>query len=95
MGADVQTTIEDVVRKRLSDAMIDDVIVWEDVDHYGDDILRVRVIFDSRKSRLDPQKTLGMVRLVREALAEIGEERFPIFYYVSRAEAKGLTPAAE
>ncbi|MGB1025612.1 MAG: hypothetical protein ACPGYL_03550 [Rhodospirillaceae bacterium] len=47
--AKVQKVIEGVVRKRLDDVDIVSVEVSPDVDHDGDDILIVKVLFDGPK----------------------------------------------
>lgn len=94
MEKTVQDAIERVVRKQLSDAQIDSVTVRQDVDHDGDEILRVFVIFDARKGQLDPDKTVSMVRHVREELHKLEESRFPIISYVSKSDAKRMKSAA-
>ncbi len=86
--------IERVVREQLSDAVVDRVTVQEDIDHDGDEILRVFVIFDAGKGRPDPNRTVSMVRHVRERLHEVKEDRFPIISYVSTSDAKRMKPAA-
>jgi len=91
----VQAVIEGTIREQLEGAVIDSVEVHEDVDHDEDPILRVFVIYDDKVSRLDPGKTVGMVRHVRDKLEHEagGEDRFPIISYISRTDAKRLNAA--
>ncbi|MGB0696890.1 MAG: hypothetical protein ACPGOY_14655 [Rhodospirillaceae bacterium] len=76
--AKVQKVIEGVVRKRLDDVDIVSVEVSPDVDHDGDDILIVKVLFDGPKRRPDSQKTVSLVRKMRPKLAMINERAFPV-----------------
>ncbi len=94
MKEDIQNVIENTIREQLSDAVIDRITVQEDIDHDGDEILRVLVIFDAEKGGHDSNKTVSMVRHVREKLHELKEDRFPIISYVSTSDAKRMTPAA-
>ena len=94
MEEDIQKVIENTIREQLSDTLIDSVRVQEDIDHDGDEILRVFVIFDDEKGRPDPNKTVSMVRHVREKLHGVKEDRFPIISYVSTSDAKRINPAA-
>lgn len=89
----VKAIVERVVREQLGDAEIASVRVAEDIDFNGDAILRVTVLL-TKNELLDPSKTAGLVRHLRHGLRSIGEERFPIVSYVSKADAKSLPAEA-
>jgi len=95
MAVDPKTAklIESVVRKHFADAVIDSVRVEKEAEYEDDTVFRVTVIFQG-KGTLDAGKTSGITRHVRHALLEKREDRFPIFSFVSRADAAGMKPAA-
>lgn len=95
MNIDIlRARIERMIRSELAGIEIDRVDVREDIDHDGDEILRVLVVFGGSQDDLDGRRTLHAITRVHETLLDEGEDRFPIFSYVSRADAKGLKPAA-
>lgn len=92
MTEDIKQIIEGVVRERLTDTRIVDVQVTEDEDCDGDTVYRVNVIFDG--GPLDAHKTAGLVRHTRARLSKSNAFRFPIFRFISQADAKKLRAAA-
>lgn len=82
--------VEAVIRRQFSDAVINTVAVKPDVDHDGDDILRVTVVVQDGIERLDPDKAVGLIRHLRPELAEAGIENFPIVSYMTKADAARL-----
>lgn len=90
---EIKTIIERVVRERLADGNIQDVIVVRETDYQDESVFRVTIVFD-RKGPLDPYKTAGLVRHIRHALLDREESTFPIVAFVSKAEAAGMRPAA-
>lgn len=90
---DILSLIERTVRERFGDAVIHSVNVTRDADNDGDAVFRVTVVFDS-KTPLDAHKTSGIVRHTRHKLIEREEFAFPIFDFVSKAEAGKVTAAA-
>jgi hypothetical protein len=84
--------IAGIVRQEFADAVIDHVIVREDVDNEGEDVLLITVVFASAK--LDASKALGLARHLRPAFEERSELRFPIISYRSAADHKRLSEAA-
>lgn len=92
--ADVIDAIAEVVRDRLSDARIVDVSVAEDVDHDGDDILRVEVVFEAEGDRLDPSRVRGLIRHIRSRLAGLHEDRFPMMSFQTPRDVEGRSPEA-
>ena len=85
--------ISEVVRQEFSGANIQTVLVREDVDDDGDDVLFITVVFDSAKN-IDASKAVGLARHLRPAFEKRHEERFPIISYRSAADHKRLSEAA-
>lgn len=81
---------ETVIRRQFSDAVIHAVAVKPDVDHDGDDILRVTVVVQDGIERLDPEKVLEVVGQLWSDLGEAGTESFPIVSYMTKADAARL-----
>lgn len=94
MTEDVAAIVEAVVRERLAEAQVQRVTVQEDEDHEGDRILRVMVVFDDSKGKLDPQRTLSLARHVRSRLDVVNAFLPPVFRFVSAADAARIPPAA-
>lgn len=91
----IRRTISDVINERLGDAAeIVGVDVKPELDDDGDAILVITVVFDAEKSALDPDRVLGMVRHLRQALAKVRVNDFPLLSYVSKEDAKTLKHAA-
>lgn len=90
---DVLSLIEKTVRERFGDAVIHSVKVDRETDHDGDAVFRVTVVFEG-SAPLDAHKTSGIVRHTRHKLIAREEHAFPIFAFVSKAEAGKSTEAA-
>lgn len=86
--------IRAVLVSRFGAERIRDVIIEDDVDADGDPVLHVSVIYRSEMGRLDRREMIGIVRRLRPALAEVGEERFPIMSFISDIDAETLSGAA-
>jgi hypothetical protein len=82
--------IAKVVRETLAadfdNVKIIEVIVHDDVDSDGEDVLKVKVIFEGTRKDVDPAKLAGAVRHVRPKLDEIGEKAFPLFSFISSGD---------
>jgi len=85
----VIAAVRDVVQKQLEPAHIVDVFVKEDLDHDGERILRVEIVFETDSGRLDPEKVMGLARHLREPLQKLHEERFPVFSFMKPNELDG------
>lgn len=77
----VSPVVERVLRANLPSSRVKSVAVRPERDHDGDEILRVRVLVEDG-SRLEPQELKSLIRHTRDALAEVGEERFPMFTFL-------------
>ena len=64
--------VETVIRRQFSDAVIHSVVVRPDVDHDGDDILRVTVVVQDGIEKLDPDKVLDTSGSLWSELGEAG-----------------------
>ena len=82
--------VEAVVRRHFSDAVVHAVAVKPDVDHDGDDILRVTVVVEDGIERLDPKTVLDTSRTIWFELGDAGFESFPIVSYMTKSDAATL-----
>lgn len=86
---EIRDAIGTVVREELHPAQIVSVKVDGDLDHDGDEILRITVIFDSDGGQLNTSKVLGLPRHLRKPLAALDEKRFPILTFLTPEELDG------
>ena len=87
ISADVQRAVERIIREDFPDAKIISVKIKEDVDFDGERVLKITVVFDSRSGKIDAARAAGIGRRIRPALEENDEDAFPMFYFVSAADA--------
>lgn len=91
----IEKIVRNVLSERFENVEIESISVVFDVDEDGDDILRVKVIFDGQTKHLDARKASGVLRHLRPKIAEIGEDAFPIMSYIAKSElGKHKTEAA-
>lgn len=88
-----RTTLE-TARERFGRDRIADLALSEDVDEDGAPYLRIRIVYNEQDGGLDRLRAFEFVRHLRAALQAVGEERFPLVSYVSRADFDGGNPAA-
>ncbi|QBF29738.1 hypothetical protein [Thalassococcus sp. S3] len=86
---ELRETIRNVFESHFEGVKLAEFEVREDLDHDGDPILRIKFVFETEDNRLDPKKVKSMIRHLREPLAEIGEDRFPITSYMTKEEFDG------
>ena len=67
------------------------ISVMVDEDAFGDEAIRVFVVIDPEKVL---PRVLGLARALRPILAEHGEERLPIFSFITPEDAKEELRAA-
>lgn len=88
----VRELIKRVVQARLQSVHVLDVLVDSGEDFDGDDIILVKVVVNAPASSFDPKKMAGLVRHLRDALAEEADEHdFPMVSYVTHRD---LAPVA-
>ena len=89
--ADIWNTVRHVIEERLAPTRIVDVETEDDVDHDGDEIVRVRIVFAANSGRPKAENVVGLTGLVREPLLESDINRFPILTFVSSEERDSAT----
>lgn len=94
LSDELVTLIRGLLAERLGEAVVKDVRVRRDQDADGDDILRVTVLVELNGDRVPAEQTRGLIRVARAGLADLGEEAFPIFSFMTPTEAKELGAAA-
>lgn len=90
----IERVVSAVIKDRFPNEKIVSLHVSKDTDFEGDPVLVIRVVVDKARS-LDAKKASGVVRHVRSKLAEIGENAFPLFSFISKGDvARAKTEAA-
>jgi hypothetical protein len=82
----VANTIKEIVEKQLAPAVVTEIVLESDIDHDGDPILRVQVIFEADDDQLDPAKVKGLTRHLREPLDNFANVGFPVLNFTSKRE---------
>ena len=83
---EIRQTIRRVIEKRLAPTQIVDVETEDDVDHDGDDIVRVRIIYAANSGRPKARDVIGLTGLVRKPLLDSRIDRFPILTFMTSEE---------
>lgn len=83
----VRQSIEAVIRKHLNGIKIVSIAMREVEGLDGDRLLKVTVIYETRSGVIDGNKTVSLARSLRPTLRELQIDAFPIFSFVSKAEA--------
>ena len=83
---EIWKTIRRVIEKRLAPTQIIDVETEDDVDHDGDEIVRVRIIFAANSGRPKAENVIGLTGLVRKPLLDSHIDRFPILTFMTSEE---------
>ena len=86
--------LEKVIRSKFVDEFswfpLFKVSVREGVDHDGDDVLYVDVVFNGSEKDIDAKKLVGAVRKIRPFLLDMDEDAFPIFSFISKKDYSEL-----
>lgn len=82
----VDERIKALIEGQFGSELIKSIETRYDVDHDEDQILQVRVVLHGDRARLDHQKVLETIRLLRHDLAKIDEWSFPVVSYVTEQE---------
>lgn len=87
MQAITQQELSDVIREvvaaQLNPARVERIDVEHDVDHDGDPILRIKIVFEVEGDRLQPKAVRGLARHLREPLERLAIESFPTFSFAT------------
>lgn len=82
ISGEVRNTIVQVLSDTLSDIGFDGASIKEDIDHDGEDVLRIEIRYKKVGESVDPSPTFMVTTSLRRALAELGEYRFPHLKHV-------------
>jgi hypothetical protein len=86
----IRGVVENTVKGRFSDAIIDRVTVREATDSDGDPMLRIFVVFKTDAKGVDEARMGGLVRHLRSALDEADSDIFPLVSFLSQQDAKKM-----
>ncbi len=84
--------VRDIVARDLAkrfspeEFTFDPIIVKHDLDHDGDEILRIKIIFDGDQNNLDPSWTVGIVGRIYPELEAIPGAAYPITSFIEKSE---------
>lgn len=88
---ELQEIIEKLLVKQFGKIDIESIDIQPDVDEDGDDILFVRVVFDSKNNKpLDALKASSFVRHLRPKILDAGETAFPVLSFIAKSELENL-----
>ena len=83
-----------VIQQFGDDAKILSVDISEDIDSDGDPILILKIVYETDSGILNARKASGLLRHIRSRLDEIQESRFPLLFFISKADDEKKRPAA-
>jgi hypothetical protein len=92
--AKIERVVTETIARDFDNVRIVNVRVYEDVDSGDDEVLRIDVVFEGTPKDIDARKLSGMVRRIRPKLIELGEFAFPLFSFISKADAGSLKLAS-
>jgi hypothetical protein len=84
--ASVKQAVNETFSRLFSHVRVIDVRVREDTAFYGDDILRIDVIYEGKVKDLDGKKLAGFIGHLRPKLKQIHEPALPLLSFISRAD---------
>ena len=74
----IAAIVKDLLTERFQDEFVfDPIIVEPEIDHDGDEYLKIYVVFDGDQKNLDPGWTLGLSGRVWQEVAEMGVPGVP------------------
>lgn len=87
--------VKEIVGKTLKERfgnefVFDPIEVRPDIDEYGEEYLRIMIIFDGDQRQLDPRWTSGLITRIRPKLIEAGVEEFPSPSFIEKSEWQRL-----
>ena len=82
----IRKIVSDTLEGRLEQVHMVSVEVEEEYDADGDPVLHVFVVYETEQKELDGSKLSGLVRHLRPALSEYGEDRFPVMSFIAAEE---------
>ena len=90
----VEKIVKEIAREVIGNEILS-VHAISDWGCYGDEIYRIKIIFEpsTKEGLLDPNKTTGLVRRILPKLNEKGAKGFPILSYISASDYKDYKKA--
>jgi hypothetical protein len=82
----IKSTVALALKEHIAPSILKDVLVYQETDSDDEPILRFQAIIDNRGPALNADKVFFATGVVRRALAEIGETRFPLLTFPSSDE---------
>ena len=82
----LEATIADTLKRDFETINIVGVHITPDVDHDGDEILRIEVVFDGKLKDHDTRIAAGAARRLRPELEKIDPDLFPLLSFVSKID---------
>lgn len=80
----IAKVVKETVAPEIEPVRILDVRAFLGHDADGDEIIRVKILYDGNPKDFDPKKTIGIIRKLRpKLLASANESAFPVISYIS------------
>ena len=89
----LESAIMEVLSKDFGRTRILKVIVTEDEDFEGDEILKVQVIFEGEPKDLEAGALSSSIRHIRTRLSSMNEFKFPLTSFIAEKDAGFLLSA--
>jgi hypothetical protein len=83
---DIKMAVAQALQQHIAPSILKDLLVYQEMDSDGEPILRFQAIIDNDGPALDADKVFFATGVVRRALAEISETRFPLLTFPSSDE---------
>lgn len=84
--SELRTVFKEAIDEQLAPTEIDDLQVESDVDHDGDPILRLLIVFDMKDGLPDAEKVNSFNVRLFEILREDDDDRYPVMTFMSLEE---------
>ena len=84
---EIKKVVKKILKKEFKFYPFSELAIYEDEDFYDNKILKIWVGFpDKYIDEIDSIDMADSTKCIHEKLMEIGEERFPVIYYLSESE---------
>ena len=83
---EVRDAVTQVLQAHLAPSILTKVLVFQETDSDGEPILRLQAVIDHAGPELGADKIFFATGVVRNALADRGETRFPLLTFPSSDE---------
>ena len=85
--------IADTIRALLHSGKVVRIETRREESMDGDEVLRVKVIFDNKKKTLDAREMSSITRAVRKSMLDLNDAALPYFSYIAKSELGKRTAA--